>query len=110
MFTLGPSPLGINYAKTNTYSVGDTMTWTKGPHTMKFGGEYKRQVLDAPYFDVFPNGEIFYLGFTGNVFGDFLAGLSGLSVIGSGTNSLHNRANDFSAFFQDDWKVAPRSR
>jgi hypothetical protein len=29
-------------------------------------------------------------------------------VIGSGTNSLHNRANDFSAFFQDDWKVAPR--
>ena len=29
-------------------------------------------------------------------------------MIGSGTNSLHNRANDFSAFFQDDWKVAPR--
>ena len=29
-------------------------------------------------------------------------------MIGSGTNSLHNRANDFSAFFQDDWKVTPR--
>ena len=41
-------------------------------------------------------------------FKDFLAGLSGVSVIGSGTNSLHNRANDFSAFFQDDWKVTPR--
>ncbi|MFZ0796517.1 MAG: TonB-dependent receptor, partial [Terriglobales bacterium] len=109
MFTLGPSPLGITYAATNTYPVSDTMTWTKGRHTLKFGGEYKRQELDAPYFDVFPNGELFYLGIlTGNPFEDFLAGLSGLSAIGSGTNSLHNRANDFSAFFQDDWKVNPR--
>jgi hypothetical protein len=109
MFTLGPSPLGITYAATNTYPVSDTMTWTKGRHTLKFGGEYKRQELDAPYFDVFPNGELFYLGvFTGNPFEDFLAGLTGLSAIGSGTNSLHNRANDFAAFFQDDWKVTPR--
>jgi hypothetical protein len=108
MFTLGPSPLATNYAQTNTYGGSDMITWTKGSHTLKFGGEYKRQELDAPYFDVFPSGEIFYLGFTGNVFGDFLAGLSGLSVIGSGTNSLHNRANDFSVFFQDDWKVTPR--
>jgi hypothetical protein len=109
MFTLGPSPLGITYAATNTYPVSDMMTWTKGRHTMKFGGEYKRQELDAPYFDVFPNGELFYLGIlTGNPFEDFLDGLTGLSAIGSGTNSLHNRANDFSAFFQDDWKVTPR--
>jgi hypothetical protein len=108
MFTLGPSPLGITYAATNTYPVSDTMTWTKGPHTLKFGGEYKRQELDAPYFDVFPNGELFYLGILGSPFTDFLDGLTGLSAIGSGTNSLHNRANDFSAFFQDDWKVTPR--
>jgi outer membrane receptor protein involved in Fe transport len=108
MFTLGPSPLGTNYAQTNTYGASDMMTWTKGPHTIRFGAEYKRQELDAPYFNVFPNGELFYLGFTGNVFGDFLAGLNGLSVIGSGVNSIHNRANDFSAFIQDDWKVSPR--
>ena len=115
MFTLGPSPLAITYAATNTYSGSDMMTWTKGRHTIKFGGEYKRQKLDAPYFDVFPNGEIFYLGLNLGLppalrspFEDFLAGLSTLSVIGSGTNSLHNRANDFSAFFQDDWKVTPR--
>jgi hypothetical protein len=108
MFTLGPSQLATNYAETNTFGGSDMMTWTKGRHVMKFGGEYKRQELDAPYFDVFPSGEIFYLGFTGNVFEDFLYGLSGLSVIGSGTNSIFNRANDFSAFFQDDWKVASR--
>jgi hypothetical protein len=109
MFTLGPSPLATNYAATNTYPVGDMMTWTKGRHTLKFGGEYKRQKLDAPYFDVYSNGELVYLGLlTGSTFGDFLDGVADASVIGSGTNSLHNRANDFSAFFQDDWKVAPR--
>src|ERR1019366_6364802 len=101
MFTLGPSPLAINYAATDTKSIGDMMTWTKGPHTLKFGAEYKRQKLDAPYFDVFPNGEIFYLGLnpfiattTPTPFEDFMGGLSTLSVIGSGTNSLHNPAND----------------
>jgi len=112
LFTLGPSPLATNYAATNTYSVSDMMTWTKGRHTLKFGGEYKRQALDAPYFDVFPNGEMVYLGAaplpTASVMGDFLAGFNFVSVIGTGTNSLHNRANDFSAFFQDDWKVARR--
>lgn len=108
MFTLGPSPLGINYSETDTYSASDMMTWTKGKHTIRFGAEYKRQEVDAPYFDVFPNGEMFYLGFSGNVFEDFLEGLNGLSVIGSGTNNIFNRANDFSAFFQDDWKVSPR--
>jgi len=120
MFTLGPSPLGINYSQTKTYSGSDMMTWTKSRHTFRFGGEYKRQALDAPYFDVFPNGELFYLGFSAatcplgpgqfdcGVIKDFLSGLSGLSVIGSGTNSINNRANDFSAFFQDDWKVSSR--
>ena len=107
-FTLGPSPLASNYAATNTYPVGDMMTWTKGRHTFKFGGEYKRQEVDAPYFDVFPNGEMVFFGVTGSVFEDFLSGFNLVSVIGSGTNSLHNRANDFSAFFQDDWKATPR--
>jgi Carboxypeptidase regulatory-like domain len=108
MFTLGPSPLGINYSQTHTFGPSDMMTWTHGAHSIRFGAEYKRQEVDAPYFDVFPNGEMAYLGFSGNVFEDFLSGLSGVSVIGSGTNSIHNRANDFSAFIQDDWKVTPR--
>ena len=111
-FTLGPSPLASNYAATNTYPVGDMMTWTKGRHTLKFGGEYKRQEVDAPYFDVFPNGEMVFFGYlplpNPSVFGDFLSGFNLATVIGSGTNSLHNRANDFSAFFQDDWKATPR--
>src|ERR1035437_2247708 len=50
MFTLGPSPLATNYAATNTYSGSAMITCAKGRHTLKFGGEYKRQKLDAPHF------------------------------------------------------------
>jgi Carboxypeptidase regulatory-like domain/TonB dependent receptor-like, beta-barrel len=108
MFTLGPSPLAQNYSSVDTTGPSDMLTWMVGSHTIKMGAAYKRQKVDAPYFNVFPNGELFYLGFSGNVFTDFLSGLSGLSVIGSGVNSIHNRANDFSAYVQDDWKVSRR--
>jgi len=108
LFTLGPSPLAQNFSSVDTVGPSDMLTYTVGSHTIKAGGEYKRQKVDAPYFNVFPNGELFYLGFSGNVFTDFLSGLTGLSVIGSGTNSIHNRANDFAAYVQDDWKVSRR--
>jgi hypothetical protein len=54
MFTLGPSPLGINYAATDTKSIGDMMTWTRGRHTFKFGGEYKRQDAGRSLFRCVP--------------------------------------------------------
>lgn len=108
MFTSGPSPLALNFSSASTYSAGDMMTWTHGRQTMKFGGEYKRQILNAPYFDSFTQGEIYFLGFTGSPISDFLLGLSGLSVIGSGVDAVHNRANDLDFYFQDDWKATSR--
>lgn len=123
LFTIGPSQLATNYSQTKTFSIGDNMTWTAGRHTIRYGAEYKHQEVDAPYFDVFPQGEMYYLGFgifgtcqgptaaiisTCAVMQDFLSGLNGLSVIGSGTNSIFNRANDFDAFIQDDWKITSR--
>lgn len=105
MFTSGPSPLAENFSEAKNYSAGDMMTWTHGRHIMKFGGEYRRQMLNAPYFHAFTQGEIYFLGFTGSPVSDFLDGISGLSVIGSGVDSVHNRANDFDFYYQDDWKA-----
>lgn len=108
MFDLGSNGLADNYAKTDTYTFNDMLTWTAGRHTLKFGGGYNRQGLDAT-FNAYNRGQIYFLGFiNGNPMTDFLSGLSGLSLIGSGVNDLHNRANDFNAFVQDDWKVNSR--
>lgn len=104
---IGPSPFEDNDAQVATYTVSDTLTWTKGRHTFKLGGEYKRQLVDLR-FDLYTRGNIFHLGFLGNPFTDFLAGLSGLSIMGSGVNDREQRANDAAWFVQDDWRLTNR--
>ncbi len=109
-FDVGASPFSDNDADVQTYTVGDTMTWMRGKHTLKFGGEYKRQLVDLR-FDLYTRGNMFHLGFSGNPFKDFLGGffgLNGLSIMGSGVNNRGNRATDYSFFVNDDWRVHPR--
>ena len=107
MFDLGTSQLADNYAGVTTYSAGDVMNWTHGKHTVKFGGAYSRALVNAN-FNAYTRGQVFFLGLiNGNPVTDFLSGLSGLSLIGSGVGTLHNRANAFNFFIQDDWKITP---
>jgi len=108
LFDIGSSPLADNYASVATYTGSDMLTWNHGRHTVKFGGEYKRQIVDA-IFNAYTRGQVFFLGLiNGNPMTDFLSGLSSLSVIGSGVNTIHPRANDFNLFVQDDWKISSR--
>ncbi len=108
MMDIGTSAFQDNDAFNRTYGFGDTLSWTHGRHTLKFGGEYKRQQCDLR-FDFYTRGQILDLGlFTGNPFGDFLMGLSNFSIMGSGVNDRENRANDYNWFFQDDWRATDR--
>ncbi|MEE9234310.1 MAG: TonB-dependent receptor, partial [Candidatus Acidoferrales bacterium] len=85
----------------------------QGRHTFKFGAEYKRHRADIR-FAVATRGQVNHLGFIPdangipNPFTDFLAGLSGLSVMGSGVDERRTRANDFSWFVHHDWRVTNR--
>ena len=107
MMDIGPSAFQDNDALNRTYGFADTLSWTRGRHTLKIGGEYKRQQCDLR-FDLYTRGQIFALGFSGNAFADLMMGLSGLSIMGSGVNNRQNRANDYNFFFQDDWRVTDR--
>jgi len=91
------------------WGYADTMTWSKGRHVMKFGGEYKPQnrftgqVPTGTYGDFSFNGK-----FTGYGFADFLLGLPSSS---SRLDPLTNRWRDDSElglFFVDDFKVNSR--
>ena len=110
---IGPSIFQDNDAQVNTYTLGDTLTWMQGRHTFKFGAEYKRHRADIR-FAVATRGQVNHLGFIPdangipNPFTDFLAGLSGLSVMGSGVDERRTRANDFSWFVQHDWRMTNR--
>ena len=89
------------------YHVADRINWNKGAHFLKFGGEYRRSILDLqeffqgdPQFNF--NGQV-----TGDAVADFLlARPFRMQQIAELKNNP--RAHEISAFFQDDWKVASR--
>ena len=110
MFTLGPSPLGHQLREDQHLRRQRYDDVDEGRAHPQIRWRIQAAATGCSLFRCIPQRRNLLPGLpTGNPsYEDFLAGLSGLSVIGSGTNSLHNRANDFSAFFQDDWKVSPR--
>lgn len=99
---LNASPLADQFSQTKTYTFNDTLTWTKGRHQMKFGGEYKRQEINLK-FNAYTRGELFFFDYP-----TMLAGLPLLSIMGSGDPARENRARDWSVFFQDDFHVNSR--
>ncbi len=109
-FDLGANPFSDNGGIEKTYSVGDTLSWQKGRHSLKVGVEYKHHDLSAD-FNLYTRGDIFFLGFSGNPFKDFLGGffdLTGLTIMGSGVNNRDVRAQDWGSFANDDWRVTDR--
>jgi hypothetical protein len=86
----------------------DTLTWTRGAHMVKAGGDF-RWVRQEAYRDVLSRG---FLNFsdryvTGNALADLLLGLP--LVTGGATldNPQRLRAPAWSAFAQDNWRLLP---
>lgn len=99
MMDLGPSPFEDNDAQVGNFSLGDTLTWTHGRHTIRWGGEYKRNYINE-YFNLYPNGQEYFANFAA-----FLYGIPAITIQGSGAPARNIRANDFNAFMQDDWHL-----
>jgi len=100
-FQIGPTPPADQYQTQNNYNFVDTLSWVKGSHSLRLGGEYTRVNLDKLFPQVF-NGQLF--------FGDFQGFLEGSPVGSFGGGGVYNhqyRNNDFGFFVQDDWKARP---
>ena len=93
-----------------TYSYTDTLTWTRARHTMKAGVSYAALENNAFFFYDTDGTFTFnstYAGGSGNDLADFLFGLP--SNFGELPGAQSNvRSKETGAFFQDEWKVAPR--
>jgi hypothetical protein len=107
---LGYAALGheINnpqHSATRTIQLADTMTWSRGRHLVKFGGEARFIQQDA-FRDVLSRGQIIFTGqITGNAFADLLLGAPVLSVGARLDNPQHLRTSTWSAFVQDSWTL-----
>jgi hypothetical protein len=88
-FFLGSSPLADQSSRINAYTAQDTLSWTKGNHRIRFGGEYRFSQVKF-YFNAFTRGQIIYSDTfysqgarSATSFQNFLLG-NGTSVLGSG--------------------------
>jgi Carboxypeptidase regulatory-like domain len=100
-FQMGPTPPADQFQTQNNYNFVDTISWVKGNHSLRFGGEYTRVNLDKLFPQVF-NGQLFFGDFQG-----FLEGSPAGSFGGGGVYNHQYRNNDYGFFVQDDWKVRP---
>jgi hypothetical protein len=104
-FQIGPTPPANQSQVQNNYNFTDTVSWIKGAHLFRFGGEYTRVNLDKLFPQTF-NGQIFFVnggGFTD--WQNFLQGISSFSFGGGGVYNHQYRTNIFGFFAQDDWKI-----
>ncbi|HEY6254009.1 MAG TPA: TonB-dependent receptor, partial [Candidatus Angelobacter sp.] len=93
--------------------IADTMTWTHGKHTLKYG-------VDMSHVN--DNSQNLFNGFGSYSYSSLLAYFSDLNkpntcsgkpcysnfTQGIGTPGLEFTTNDYALFAQDDWKILPR--
>lgn len=86
----------------NTLNYFDTLAWSLGAHTFRFGFEARQYQINL--FNNFASrGFLDY-----NSFSDFLTSNILEEFAGTGQTYRDFRAHDLSAFVQDDWKVNSR--
>ena len=101
-----------------TYSISETVSWSRGKHNWRFGGDYRR-ILQSFRSARNAEGSFVFTGFatsqypagstqpitdTGYDFADFLLGFPQQTSLQSGATSYNFRANAFDFFAQDDWR------
>lgn len=92
----------------NTYHYVGTMTYVKGTHTFKMGGDYFRFLFNSFNTSTGRGSFSFDGRYTGNSVADLLIGLPFQASRALG-EPFHNAVLVSSgAYFQDDWKITPR--
>jgi len=107
---LGFNINGPAYYADTTYVYADTLSWTRGRHTWKFGGAVGI-VQNNAFFDFAVDGIFAFDGpfgiGSGNDRADFLLGTPDIfEQFPRGLSAI--RSHQYSVFAQDEWKVTPR--
>lgn len=106
--SLGDASSMPSRSAVTNYTFGDTLTWVKGSHVIKAGGEILRfqwnsqRVLNL-------RGTFAFTGYwTGQPYADFLLGYLNSSTRTISAPMNYMRSTNKSVFIQDDWKATSR--
>ena len=106
--SLGFSPNGPTALIDNTYTWSDTLTWTKGPHTIK-AGFWLTPYQNNTVYDFYVNGDFYFYGAGGSSYlnNDKAAFLFGLpdEFLQFGQAPSNIRTYNIGFFAQDEWRA-----
>jgi hypothetical protein len=110
-FQIGPFPNQLQSALSDSLVYLDTVSWTKGRHQLRFGGEIDRTSVrrNLPVLD---NGLLYFAPDSGNPLGDFsdfqnfLTGYTFLGEAGGGAANHDYHIPAYGAFAQDDFRLS----
>ncbi|HWW15547.1 MAG TPA: carboxypeptidase-like regulatory domain-containing protein [Candidatus Dormibacteraeota bacterium] len=107
-FGFGAYPTQLQSALSDNYTWVDTVSWTHGPHQLRFGGEIDRVAMrrNLPIAD---NGLIFFISNASGFGSDFQSFLAGAPLLGEGGGGLGNhdyRIPGYAWFGQDDYRAS----
>jgi hypothetical protein len=111
---IGSTAFSIPRGRTSqSFQILDNFSWLHGKHTIKFGGEYRRAMVDS-YNDNLERGGIVFgtgNGFSNDPGTDILAayylGFDSFTLANAGDTHRSTSNNGFSFFAQDDFRVSP---
>jgi hypothetical protein len=103
-FQVGPEGNSPQNSGQNTYQLIEQMTSTLGAHTLKYGAEFRRWIVPGGFLPR-ERGEWQYSDLS-NLVSDTVP--IDFAKRGAGSGRTDGNQSAFFAFFQDDWKVAPR--
>jgi hypothetical protein len=101
----------------NTYSYSDSLSWTKGVHNFKFGGDVRAYTyIGGTGISTGDNYGNFYFSnvgnavgtFTGVDFADFLLGIPNNSSYDDITRDIDGSAAEYHLYAEDHWSATPR--
>src|SRR5271156_166188 len=106
-FAFGAYPTQLQSALSDNYTWLDPVSWTHGPHQLRFGGEIDR-VATRRSLPIADNGLIFFVAGATGFATDFQAFMAGSPLLGEGGGGLGNhdyRIPSYAWFAQDDYRV-----
>ncbi|MDQ3256764.1 MAG: TonB-dependent receptor, partial [Acidobacteriota bacterium] len=102
---LGPAGNLPQSGGDNIYQLFDTVSYIRGAHSFKFGGEFRRY-LTTSNFLARQRGDYLYDNFD-NLIRDLTPTAATDAIRGVGNGTFTGNQSKFYFFGQDDWKVTP---
>jgi hypothetical protein len=106
-FTTGDAQQPFATRENNVFGLTDDLTWVAGRHSMKFGGELRRDQIKVSFINR-PNGDFTFGGtqYTGNAAADFLLGFPTQYRQATGDPNLDGSSWVYSIYGQDELRIS----